>query len=292
MDGGDGHSPAEWDTWQEYYAAYISARIATMKSLMMLIAAEGMFRDFPRRLPARLRDCLSSRRILEHQPFASGAQQLGLGVTGQSQTEQDEGTWVAPETAELIAGYLVQLCAHTGVTRVPPADLRDFSRHALGQQLIIIFAHLDAFLNATAQMVLTKRPELREPSTGKHGELSEEDQVERQVHRFGMQDIPHRLRELRERFGVDLDAGVAAELLKQASLLRNLFAHTGGIVNRWYLRKSGSKLPLGGRVPLDQEYIEKVMKQVMLLADSVHRSVQRMFGRGPSTLPFGQTTVG
>jgi hypothetical protein len=142
----------------------------------------------------------------------------------------DEGVWVAPDTAKLFADYVLEFCMHMDLAQrteptAPATNLTDFSIHAMSEQLITIFAHLDAFLNATVQMILTRCPAARKPVTGRQRTLSEEEQIEREVLHFGKQDLPDRVKELRERFNVDFEKGVDADLLRQAQPLRPYRRH-------------------------------------------------------------------
>ena len=155
------------------------------------------------------------------------------------------------------------------------------------QELVMILAHLEAFLADTIRAICMADPRVLRRgkkvsweevvSCGGWDELmtflSEEYAFE-----TGWKSIPERIEHLRDQHGLEIDVpeGPMAQLAA-AEQLRHLILHNGGRVSPEFLRRTGADYEVGEKIVIDGAFGGSVAFAALALANAVFDTVSEKF---------------
>lgn len=170
----------------------------------------------------------------------------------------------------------------------------DFGRIVNSQTLVMLFAHLDAFMGDSLRTICRVRPEVLK--SGKTMQWSDivacgtwekliEQLIEEYVFAFGLKPIGERVQGLKDRIGLEFTVAEASlRLLQDAEDIRHIVMHNGGNVSQDYLNRSHrGDVALGQLVPVSLEFVREVRRQVDGIGFALFEAIGKKF--------FGQTKV-
>lgn len=267
--------------WETYKKTYHSYELSVNQTRVLTIVAAQVLEDFPKKMPKHLRA-----------PMARDFKELGRLVvtakfgrqTKQKKTKPKEIKFSLSShlTDHVMAMYLAQLNLD-----MPRAEL-DFGRLLCSQELVMLFAHLDAFMADSLRIVCQARPEVLKSdrkmdwatilSCGGWEELLNR-LAEQHVFAFGWQSLPERIEYLNDRLGLSLEGrGYDVKMLEEAANMRHVVVHNGGRASQEYITRTGrNDLAVGEIVPVTPEYVDDVFASSRMLASELFRKVSEKF---------------
>jgi hypothetical protein len=188
-------------------------------------------------------------------------------------------------------------CAALGKLGLSPESL-DFEGPLWSQQLVMVIAHLDAFVGDSVRAVCRARPDvLRRKKQVQWetviacgnwdaviGRLAEDF-----VYELSWKGLSERLEEIKKHFGLAFDpSNVDMEELERAEQARHLIMHNAGRVTPEYLTRTGrTDVHPGAALAIGQAEVERVAEAAAFVGDEFFRAIStKFFGKKPSDLPL------
>lgn len=290
--------------WQEYQEIYYNFELSLSQTMVSNIIAGTITEGFPARLPKSLKSPLMSdlrQVVLAMLEVASKAPKIsGTGeeianidsynsetasriIAAKSTSEQS----VLEQLEGDLPWHMLTMSIAATLLKIRVEDL-DFRRLLSAQQLVMVLAHLDAFLADSVRALCYARPEMLKSQKKIDWEtvISCGDWnrlftllVEEYIFHFGWKAIHERVRSLQKQHRLiedfpknDLD------LLEEAQNIRNIIVHNGGRVSQEYLaRTRNADLQIGQFVPVTSEYVDKVATAASFLASELFTEVSNKF---------------
>ncbi len=269
---------------EDYTQSYHDFIIAVRQIAAIYAVSKAALHDFPENLPQELIDPYNE--VLSK--IAETARTSGERAT--------QIQWQVEDASDPVISLVFMVFAHVGAGR---AGKIDFDRVISSQQLVMTFAHLDAFLGDTVRTSCRARPKAMKSKktptwdralNADNWEQFVESMIDEYVYEFGWQNAAKRIELLKERFGIGLNVSPDEILfLDKAENLRHEFVHNGGKATQQYLDKANdSSLKLGELIPLDGNFLFDLSRLAINVVSELFASVLKQFF---STTPEDQQTM-
>jgi len=265
----------QWEVYRKTYYTYLLS--VSQTSLLTRVASE-VLKDFPRKLPDNLYRTLKEDLRKAVDAFRRLFSVSRPGEESPTITFQTEGDIFQPTfdmySAQAMLGH-----------RIQP---QDFMRTLCSQELVMLFAHLDAFIADSVRAICQVRPEvLKRDKTIEWKIIFDcggwehlvNHLIERYVYEFGWGTVRKRIGFVTKEFGLEVEMSEASlRLIDEAENTRNIVVHNGGRVSQEYIARTGrTDVTLGELVPLPLEYVERAAIETRMLASVVMECVARKF---------------
>jgi len=164
----------------------------------------------------------------------------------------------------------------------------DFSRIVNSQALVMLFAHLDAFMVDSVRTICRIRPDILKSdkkmewvdivSCGSWDKLIDQ-LVEQYSFQFGWQPIAKRLDFLKKQNGIDIVfPEEEMKVIDDAELTRNVVTHNGGNISQEYLARSKrTDVSIGQPIPITVDFIRQLFRAISLLGDALYKAIAKKF---------------
>ena len=274
--------------WEDYFEVYQSYELSINQSRVLSIVAGEILEQFPNRLPKAIR-----------KPLVATLGQLRDALfVGEPST----GAEMAPDSVEIdiththeivppvVSMYLARAALGASTEKV------DFERALCSQDLVMLFAHLDAFTSDSLETICRLRPEvMRSRKTLEWDTILSyggwenllDHMIAEYVFQFGWQSVAERVKFLKERLGltIDLEDSELA-FLDEAEKARNIVVHNGGRANEEYIKRTGrTELTPGEFVTVTPQFLGEAFEVTRMLVSHIFTSVsKKFFGREDSEL--------
>jgi hypothetical protein len=164
----------------------------------------------------------------------------------------------------------------------------DFTRVIHSQALVMLFAHLDAFISDSMRIICRTRPEILKcdkrmswadiVSCGDWITILDR-LIEDYVFDFGWKSLGKRLEIFQDEIGLKINfTAKALRRLESAELVRHLVTHNGGNINQKYIDFTRqNNLKVGEPFPLDGNFIIETNKLVVNLGIAIFTAIMEKF---------------
>jgi hypothetical protein len=265
--------------WETYKKTYHSYELSVNQTRVLTIVAAQVLENFPKKIPKHV----SKPMMSELADFFRVADAAIV-----------DGKKKKAEPVEINAPLGSDLSYHVFAMRVAqqmlgtPFPELDFERLLWSQELVMLFAHLDAFMADSLRIVCRVRPEVLKTdrkiewakvvSSGGWEELLSR-LAEQHVFEFGWRTLSERIEYLNDRLGLALEGrGYDVKMLEEAENIRHIVVHNGGRASQEFIdRKGRNDLAVGDIVPVTAEYLEGVCLSGRLLASELFTKVSKKF---------------
>lgn len=271
--------------WETYKKVFRTFEFSIYQSLVMTRISAQILADWPRSLPPDIREPLEEAR----KRFGATARDyFDKKISSEEwHTKNAEliEEWEKVEGRRPLFGAVLNM--YFARPNTSTLDI-DFRRIVVGQALVMILAHLDAFLADTMRAICTRRIEALK--SGKRMEWSDivaagswgnliGNMIEEHVFEFGWPPIRERLKILREKIGLDLGLPAeAVDAIEAGEAIRDVIVHNGGNVSQEYLRKTKrTDIKVGAPVELDLQDVAKVGNAADEFARDLAKAVGKKF---------------
>ena len=279
----------EWKTYQETYRNF---EFSVAQTMVVALMGKGVLKEWPTSIPERIREPLVSS--LDQMSKLWGDRFDNKISKEEMDTEFDR---ILTEQDQLEdGGALFRFVLMMQWDRPMGSKMKDidFTRILNSQALVMLFAHLDAFVGDTLRAICRVRPEVLKSertiqweevvSSGTWDKLIDH-LIEKYTYEFGLKPLRKRLEFFKERIGIEgsvKDESLA--LLEKAEEIRHIIMHNGGSVSQEYLKRTGRQdVGLGEIVPVNIEFLKEVRREVFAVGWAVFEATGKKF--------FGQETV-
>lgn len=302
--------------WQNYYQRYVNYELTMSQTRLLTIVVAEIVKQWPQSMPE------AQRRSLElvFATIFSGLKEVPADVREQVlEMLPDDLRHLPDELPEdwfqrLFSDFdpstqfdqdFVTEYVRTGarLAIVSSGDLKmHLERLVCCQELVMLFAHLDAFFTDSLWTICKARPEVLKSgkqiswdnvvSSGGWEELLNQ-LTEQYVYEFGFPSVIKRVGTLRERMKLAIECQESdLKLLEDGENTRNIVVHNGGRVNQEYITKMGSDgLVVGELVPITLEYVTHLSSASRMLARQLFVAVsKKYFGIDDSKLTIDALT--
>lgn len=236
--------------WEAYYRAYQSFDLSVNIARVVAKAAYYLLEEFPTRLPQDLQAKVGFGEEL----FKGLLADLVRGEPGRplypvAQAVREASSYLdgqlgdAPGIIEpVLRSYLNAMLL--GI----PRPFLAFNQQVYVQQIMMAFAHLDAFIADSIRCICEVCPDVLKSSrkldwstivsAGSWDQLFQ-TLIEQYVYQFGFQSAAERIRKMRSNLGLDIALHDHILLaLEVGEMLRNLCVHNGGRVNQDFIDRT------------------------------------------------------
>jgi hypothetical protein len=275
--------------WATYTRAVRGFKFSIYRTLVMTRVADDILAGWPESLPDRLKGPLAEgRREYSKLVLAFINREIPQDEF-EARREQLLAEWEKVEGRRPLLGATVLM--YFSNPEAASQDI-DFRRIVVSQGVVMICAHIDAFLADTVRAICRTRPEVLKGS-GKTMEWASiieagswdrllESLIERYVYDFGFPPIPQRIKTLA---GMGLDITVEERVLKvvdEGEALRDIVVHDAGIASRKYLsRTKRSDLRVGELVAITLDEVQALGNAAVSLGEGVaDATADKFYGKG------------
>lgn len=259
----------------EYTQKYFDFIIALNQSLVITQLSVKLLHDFPNNLP----DVLATPY---HQTLASIIERL-------SKAEDEHHIidlnleFINDESH--IAPFITLVIAHAQIYQ---GETIDFNKAITAKQLVMIFAHLDAFMADSLRMICRIQPQVMKSSKTVTWETMIDAgtwdslldiMIDSYVADFVKPNVAKRVEFMSRQLGLLITISQKeTKLLEEAENLRHCFVHNGGRVDSSLLKKlQRNDLILGSEIHIDTEYLEEIYRIAFNLAGHIFKSISEKF---------------
>lgn len=237
--------------------------------------ASTLLEEFPNNLPTKVaqpyNDTLTSlmERIVELEE-KGGDTKFGLHI------EYNESN---------LSPFIFLVLTHLQSNPESPID---FKQAITSQNLIMIYARLDAFMADSMRIICATEPRVmicqknlswESIIKSKNWEDLIGGLIDEFVSDFVQPTVASRIEYLNKRIGLDLQfSDDEVQLLEEAENLRHAFVHNGGKVDKQLMKRIGrDDLVLGSEIFVDDDYMEAVFRSAMNFGAALFTSVLKKF---------------
>jgi hypothetical protein len=163
----------------------------------------------------------------------------------------------------------------------------DFGSLVIAQELVILLAHVDAFISDSIRAMCKAKPIIlisdKKISWRDVIETGNWDDLisyltEEYSYDLGWNSISDRISYISERHGLKISLSEPIRRLSEAEQLRHLIIHNGGRVSQEYLKKTGkTDVDLGELITITHDYTKQVAEDALLLLNNIFLSVSEKF---------------
>jgi len=257
--------------WEEYYHVYQTFDLSVNMVRVIAIAADHLLQDFPSGLP----EYMQTKLHFGEEVFKGALADL---VRGSPEEKVYHVSAIVDQSSEILDSYfsdapgivkpVLDAYLNAVLLGIPKEDLL-FNEQVYAQQLVMTFAHLDAFIADSVRAICQACPDVLKSSrkidwetvlsTRNWGTLFQM-LVDRYIHQFGFQSVVERIDKMRSAFGLDIElAERIRRVLEVGEMIRNLFVHNGGRVSQDFIDRTATmQLQRDGEVISGQEWIRLV----------------------------------
>lgn len=262
--------------YMDYETKYFDFEAAINRTRMISLAAGESLKDFPSKLPGDIRSIFRKdwSRILE---ILSEHFEGALGP----QFKKPDSPFVFPLIALLH-------CEYKRNKENPKFDLLNFDTNLFAQELVMLYAHLDAFMAETMRTICLAQPAVlkneKKFSWNKIIECGNWDSlfdtiVEHYVYEFGYMSIRERIQFLKEKHGLELLL-ITKRLdeIVMAENLRHIIIHNGGVVSNAFIEKTGRvDVKIGEMIHVTNNDVEKISDNIRDLGGRIFSSTTKKY---------------
>jgi hypothetical protein len=259
------------------------------QSLLVSLVADQTLQDFPKRLPSSLRE---QYRIAIHatNEYLEKTWQNNEGLNEiDFKTTDDNATLFSQATVGIIFESSMAVVRERREEIPKIASFFDCDRVIQAQQLVMLFAQIDAFLALTVRAICIAKPDVlkkerKQISWQRVMEANSIDElkgelIEHFIYDMGREgELTLRLESLRQQFGLTLDTSRAhvpdIQLLER---VRDITVHNGGRVSQQFIKRTGQKVPVGGSYPVKDSDVLKLFLFAKRLCGSLYVEVSKKF---------------
>lgn len=275
--------------WEKYKDIYHKHEISISQTHIVTIVANEILTDFPKQMPEKIRKPLEDD--LQHLAYCLS---VNLDETEQHDAQKNfQGHDV--RHSESADGFeLFHSVLNLQMNRVMLYSKKEseieFSNTLLSQELVMLMAHIDAFMGDTIRIICQAHPEILNRkkeikwntvlSCGNWDNLMD-FMIEEYNYEFGRKSFNEQIQIIRTTFGIKLNYPRADEefiFLEDMRNNRNAIVHNGGKVNEDFIKKSKNiDINIGELLPLDVGILNKVYGSVSVLAGELFLEVSKKF---------------
>jgi len=202
-----------------------------------------------------------------------------------------------------IKPFIILVLMHVQANKNQPID---FQKAITAQHLIMIFAHLDAFMADSMRVMCQTQPRIMASQKKYNWENIIEagnwntlinNLIDEFVSDFGQPNTVSRIERLKTQFGLEIRADQnEINLLDEAENLRHSFVHNGGRVDSTLIKRLGNNnLVIGAEIQLSKDYLDAVFRAAVNLGASIFENVAKKFLKidlEKNPLPIWTTGIG
>jgi len=163
----------------------------------------------------------------------------------------------------------------------------DFKNVIFSRQLIMIIAHLEAFIIESVKIICKIIPQkLLKERTIEYSKILHEDITKQKLIDILADDFVEKLGcnvsfeksidVFNKEFKINLSNEKQLKILKNAEQIRHLYVHKGGIIDRKFLDETRKKLVIGERYQLEEIELKEYYTQCILLGTEMFDKIMNM----------------
>lgn len=271
-------------SWEEYRQMYHGCELGISQTITLTLVAREILKEFSGEVPKDMRKP-PSNPMKKMAYTLSRARSEVAGEAPQGGAKADlKGFAQGKGGGDWLPHVLPMVVAQVALD-YPLAEV-DFDRLCCCEGLVMLWAHLDAFMDDSLRAVCRAHPEVMKGGgkvdwdtvveSGGWEELLDR-LSERYVLEFGRQSLSKRMEFFKERLGIEIEC-LDLKLLEEAERAKHAVAHNGGRVTRGYIRRTGrNELKVGDFVPVSLEYLDRVVWATRMLVGDLFVSVSKKF---------------
>lgn len=275
--------------WKDYKATYHDSMMGLKQTEFQTLITREVLREFPGNLPEHLKETLINSLVEIGKTALKGAHVAEEGKEGSfsiptSKNENDQ------RLLDLTTFFTLRLWTlEKGKTKETKEVIQQgFERIISSQTLVMVFAHIDAFLADTVRTICFIHPEIlrneKKIDWATAIAFENKEQLleylrESFVLEFGSPNLSKRIEYLSKNLGVEIDrTKIDLELLDIAENTRHIIIHNGGKVSQEFLKRTKrTDVKTGDFIPIDFAYADLITKSSHHLITEVFGAVARKF---------------
>ena len=283
--------------WKNFCRTYYNYEISVSQAKILTMVAGESLKEFPINLPENLGKTMAEAVIGYFDTFKiminaaeekmKGKQASSIHKIAEEYLSNVSG--LNEIENRLSAEVINMLIAMTKIySDENLSDDIDFERILYSQELVMLFAYLDAFMADSLRIICKKTPEIL-----KSGKKIDMDTIiscggwielldyltERYIYEFGWPSLSERVEILKKRLGLVINFPENyLEILEQAENIRHIIVHNGGKVSQKYIAKTGQNdLVIGQFIPITNTYVNEIFYTARMFAGSLFIAVSKKF---------------
>jgi hypothetical protein len=270
--------------WDSYRLRYIDAKKAISQSRITSLAANEALKDFPKNVSPNQHKEVKEwfTNIIE---IVERTDQESLGSRNHQLTSNKIESYRHVENINDCVFHLLVLHALGG----KGVEHLEFGSLLIAQELVILLAHVDAFLSDSIRAMCKAKPNIlisdKKISWGDVIKAGNWDDLlsyltEEYSYILGWKSISEWINYISERHGIKISLPEPIQRLSEAEQLRHIIIHNGGRVSQEYLNKTEkTDVELGEVITISQDYNKQVAEDALLLLSNIYFSVsKKIFG--------------
>lgn len=272
--------------WEDYHKIYWTYELSVNQTKILNYFGRDTFKEFPNSLPDNLKDQWDNNiKILYEiltkvKPYFDKETKSEIieNKLHESETKFDkENTSIIMDE---IALYLSMINLE-----MKPENI-NFQRLFFSQELVMVLAHLEAFLSDSLRVICRVKPEILK--TNKKIDRSAiinlenwdnvmEFLIEDYIFDFGWKSLDEKIKFLNEKIGLNIETPEIS-LLEEAENIRNIVVHNGGRISQEYINRTKRyDLKVGDFIPITNKFTGDVLINILLLGCDVFVQISEKF---------------
>lgn len=268
--------------WDSYRLRYVNAKKAIFQSRVTSLAAHEALKDFPKNLSPKQNKEIKGllNKLLDIGDKID--QDSNISIYSQPNSQKFETKHhVGTITGSVFHFLILHALEGKGIEHI------NFEPLLLSQELIILIAHVDAFISDSIRamckvnpkiMISEKKISWRDIIEAENWDNLISFLIEEHSYKLGWESITNRINHICERHGLKISISDAIRRLSEAEQLRHIIIHNGSRVSQEYLKKTGrTDVELDELIIITQEYTKQVAEDALLLINNLFLSISNKF---------------
>lgn len=232
--------------WEDYRIQYFDFDIAICQTEILVRAADRLLKDFPNNLPMNWQNSIREGELAYMNAMkAAIAKMPNAGIISSLDIDKQVADKYKNDPSGILRP-LIEIETRMAILGHPIDDI-PVAQSAYSHQLVMIFAHLDAFIANTLRAICKKQPQVLKSNKKVDWstilDLGDWDSlfyylVERFVYEFGWDSISKRISKFQKEMGLDIElSNSTLKVLEIGEMTRHLVIHDGARTSQELVNK-------------------------------------------------------
>jgi hypothetical protein len=274
--------------WKDYHKMYWTYELSVNQNKILNFYGREIFKEFPKGLPENIKCQWDGNRKFLLKVF----NKILPDVENKTINETSED--LEFQSADINPGNPAILMNQIAIYRcmielnMNKGENIDFERLFFSQELVMMLAHLEAFLSDSLRVICRVKPEILKSSKkidrskiidfGNWDEIME-FLIEDYVYDFGWETFKNKIKFLNDNIGLSIEiSDTEISIFEDAENIRNIIVHNGGRISQEYINRTKKyDMNVGDLIPITSEFIEEVANEILLLGWEIFALISKKF---------------
>lgn len=276
----------KWDNYREIYWTF---ELSVNQTKILNFYGRETFKEFPASLPDNIKSQWDNNKVFLLEMFEKAYSLIENQSIDEASKNLEFECDINLGNPEILMNQMAIYKSLIELNMKKDENI-NFQRLFYSQELVMMIAHLEAFLSDSLRAICKVKPEIlksnRKVDTTTIIDSKNRDElieflIENYIYDFGWKTLKDKIFFLKDRIGLNVEIPDSElSMLWEAENIRNIVVHNGGRVSQEYINRIEKKgLNVGELIPITSDLMEEVSHIIPLIGwDIFAQTSNKFFG--------------